>query len=107
MYAIIEDSGTQIRVAKGDVIKVALRPLEGGGSEIVFDKVLLVSDPEKEGSTRVGQPYVEGARVRGDVLGQEKTKKVRIVKFKRRKNVLRRKGHRQPYLKVRITAIEV
>jgi len=106
MYAVIEDSGTQIKVAEGDVIKVALRDLPDDAGTVTFDRVLMVSDDQK-GQLQIGTPLVENAKVIGDLLGQEKTPRVEVVKFKRRKNYVRRKSHRQDYLKVRITSISV
>jgi large subunit ribosomal protein L21 len=103
-YAIIEDSGSQIKVSEGDVIKVALRDLPENAATITFDRVLLVGNGE--GNARVGEPLVAGATVTADILGEERGEKVRIVKFKRRKNELRRRGHRQDYLKVKITGIQ-
>mgnify|MGYP001367941221 CR=1 FL=1 len=103
-YAIIEDSGSQIKVSEGDVIKVALRDLPENAATITFDRVLLVGNGE--GNARIGEPLVAGATVTADILGEERGEKVRIVKFKRRKNELRRRGHRQDYLKVKITGIQ-
>jgi len=117
VYAIIQDSGTQIKVSQGDVIKVALRDLPEDAATIEFDQVLMVgsasSTPEGDGqdqvatAVQIGQPLVEGAKVTADILAQEKTPRVPVVKFKRRKTYLRRKSHRQDYLKVKITAIDV
>ena len=105
MYAIIADSGTQIKVSEGDVIKVALRDLPADVATIIFDRVLAVGGTDEPAT--IGQPLVEGAKVAADVLSQERDKKVMITKFKRRKGYLRRKGHRQDFLKVKITAIQV
>ncbi len=105
MYAIIEDSGSQIKVNQGDVVRVALRDLPADKATLSFDKVLLVGDPAQEGTLKVGQPYVSGAKVTADILSQEKTDKVVSFRFRKRKNVLKRRGHRQDYLKVKITAI--
>ena len=105
MYAVIEDSGTQIKVSEGDVIKVALRELPKDAATVTFDKVLFVSDPGQS-DPKIGQPLVEGAKVTADLLSQEKTPRVQVVKFKRRKTYARRKGHRQDYLKVKITSIQ-
>jgi len=105
MYAVIEDSGTQIKVSEGDVIKIALRDLPSDAATVTFDKVLLVSDTE-EGGVKIGQPLLQSATVTADVLSQEKTRRVEVVKFKRRKTYTRRKGHRQDYLKVKITSIK-
>ena len=106
MYAVIEDSGTQIKVAEGDVIKVALRQLPEDAVTVTFDRVLMVSDGDT-GKVHIGQPLVEEAQVVGDLLGQEKARRLDVVKFKRRKTYTRRKGHRQDYLKVKITSISV
>jgi large subunit ribosomal protein L21 len=104
MYAIIEDSGTQIKVSEGDVIKVDLRDLPADAATITFDRVLLIGG-QGEAPAKIGTPFVEDAKVVADVLAQERADKVEIVKFKRRKRVLRRKGHRQDYLKVKVTSI--
>lgn len=106
MYAVIEDSGTQIKVAEGDVIKVAKRQLPDDAVSLTFDRVLMVSDGEA-GNVQIGHPLVEKAKVTGDLLAEGKTRRVEVVKFKRRKNYTRRKGHRQDYLQVRITSITV
>ena len=103
MYAIIEDSGTQIKVSEGDVVKVALREMPADVATVVFDRVLAVGGDD---GAKIGQPLVEGAKVTADVLAQERDDKVMITKFKRRKGYLRRKGHRQDFLKVKITSIQ-
>lgn len=102
MYAIIEDSGTQIKVAQGDIIKVDLR--EVSGNSLSFEKVLYVGGGES--AVKIGQPLVVGAKVTAEILGEERGEKVAVVKFRRRKNYKRMKGHRQDYLKVKITAIQ-
>ena len=104
MYAIIEDSGTQIKVSEGDVIKVALREMPADVATVTFDRVLAVGGTDD--GTKVGQPMLEGAKVTADVLARERDDKVMVTKFKRRKGYLRRKGHRQDYLKVKITSIQ-
>jgi len=104
MYAIIEDSGQQIKVSQGDVIKVALRENAATNASITFDRVLYVGGVEGQ-APKIGTPVLSGATVTGDVLAEEKTDKVVIMKFARRKNVRRKRGHRQDYLKVKITGI--
>jgi large subunit ribosomal protein L21 len=104
MYAIIEDSGTQIKVSEGDVIKVATRPMASDVATLTFDRVLMVGGAE-DGQAQIGAPVLDGAKVTADILAEEKGDKVRIVKFARRKNYVRRKGHRQTYLRVKITSI--
>lgn len=103
MYAVIEDSGTQIKVSPGDVIKVDIRDLADDAATLTFDRVLAVGG---EGETRFGQPLVEGATVTADILAEGRTKKVPVVKFKRRKGYTRNKSHRQDFIQVKITGIE-
>jgi large subunit ribosomal protein L21 len=101
MYAIFEDGSHQFRVREGDRIVVDRR--EGDpGSELVFSKVLLLSG---NGEPRIGTPVIEGARVVAKIVDQFRSKKIIIQKFRRRKNVRRRKGHRQPYTLVQITSV--
>lgn len=107
MYAIIEDSGTQIKVSEGDVIRIDQRDLADNAGEvpsITFDRVLLVGGEGVD--AKVGQPLVDGAKVTADVLNEDISDKVDIYKFKRRKNYRRHKGHRQHYIQVRITSID-
>lgn len=106
MYAIIEDSGTQFKVTAGDTIRID-RPLEDHekfieAKTLKFDRVLLVGG---DGTTKVGQPLVDGATVEGLVLESVKADKVIIEKYNRRKRYHRRKGHRQKYLTVKIASI--
>ncbi|MDH3582772.1 MAG: 50S ribosomal protein L21 [Phycisphaerae bacterium] len=102
MYAIIEDSGSQIKVGKGDVIQVDPRELKDKQTTLEFDKILLVGGADKP---KIGEPYVKGAKVTADILGEERTDKITVIKFKRRKGYRRKQGHRQQYLKVKITDI--
>ncbi len=104
MYAVIEDSGSQIKVAEGDIIKVANRELSEDVATLTFDKVLLVG--QTEGDTQIGTPLIANALVTADILSEEKGDKVMITKFKRRKGYKRRQGHRQAYLRVKITSIQ-
>ena len=102
MYAIIETGGKQIRVEEGATIFVE-KLAANEGDAVVFDKVLLVGGEE----TKVGAPYVEGAKVNAKVEKQGKGKKITIIKYKPMKGSTRRKqGHRQPYTKVVIESIE-
>ena len=106
MYAIIEDSGTQIKVSEGDVIRVAVRDLPADVATLTFDRVLAVGGLGEDTPAKIGAPLLGGAKVTADVLGEEKTDKVEIYKFKRRKNYKRHRGHRQDFLKVKITSIQ-
>jgi len=102
MYAIIEDSGTQMRVEEGQTFHIDTREAEAGAT-VTFDRVLLVGD---EKGTRVGTPVVDGAKVTAEVLGPEKGPKLEVFKLRRRKNSQTHRGHRQHYLAVRVTRIE-
>ncbi len=104
MNAIIEDSGTQIKVSEGDTIKVDIRDLPEDAASVTFDKVLLLK-PSDDADASIGAPYVSGATVTADIVEEGRDKKVEVWKFKRRKNYVRHRGHRQSYLKVKVTAI--
>jgi large subunit ribosomal protein L21 len=104
MYAIIEDSGTQIKVSEGDIIRVDLRDLPDDAQSLTFDRVLMVGDDAKK--TKVGQPVVKGASVTADILDPDDSEKVSVVKFKRRKTYKRNNGHRQHYIKCKVTGIK-
>lgn len=107
MYAIIEASGGQLKVAQGDVIDIDLVD-EGTaevGKKLTFDKVLLISGVDGQ-SAKIGQPYVAGAKVTAEVaeavvMGE----KLFIQYFQAKKGSRRRTGHRQRYTKVKITSI--
>jgi large subunit ribosomal protein L21 len=101
MYAVFRTGGKQYRAAKGDVLR--LEKIEADeGATITFDEVLLVGEGA---DVKVGDPLLSGSSVSGKVLSQGKTKKVNVVKFKRRQNYLRQGSHRQFYTEVEITGI--
>jgi len=103
MYAVIEDSGQQFRVCQGDVLDVDLRDL-GDAKKVTFDRVLLVSG---EDDVKIGTPLVKGAKVTAEVVDPDfKGKKVHIYRLRRRKASRTKTGHRQRYLRVRITKIK-
>ncbi len=102
MYAIIEDGSHQFRVREGDRIQVDRR--DGSpGDELVFPKVLFLGGGD--GEPQIGAPTLEGARVVARIVNQFKAKKIILQKFRRRKNMRRRNGHRQPYTMVQITSV--
>ncbi|MCH8315009.1 MAG: 50S ribosomal protein L21 [Planctomycetes bacterium] len=106
MYAVIEDSGTQIKVAPGDVIDIDLRDLGAKKKKIKFDRVLVVGDDQGDSAASVGTPYVDGASVTAEVLEEIKGQKIDVIKFKRRKGYRRKTGHRQRYLRIKIEKID-
>ena len=101
MYAVIKTGGKQYRVQQGDVIFVEKIDSQANDA-VTFEEVLLVNDGEQ---TKVGAPIVAGAKVEGKVLAQVKAKKVVVYKYKAKKNERKKQGHRQPYTKVEIVAI--
>jgi len=101
MFAVFSSGGKQHRVTEGEVVRLELLDAEPG-DEVVFDKVLLVADGD---NVSVGTPYVQGGKVTGQVIAHDRGRKIRIIKFRRRKNYLRRQGHRQWYTDVKITGI--
>jgi large subunit ribosomal protein L21 len=102
MYAVIQTGGKQYRVMPGQDIQIEKLP-GAVGDAVTFDQVLLTADGE---AVRVGQPLIETSKVLGRILRQAKAKKVLVVKFKRRKDYRRKRGHRQPFTLVRIETIE-
>ena len=103
MYAIIEEGGRQHRVTSGDTLLID-REVGADEKTITFDRVLLVAG---EGSPRVGVPLVSGATVTAEVIGPEKGPKLETVKYKRRKGYHKKQGHRQSYVSVKVTGINV
>ena len=101
MYAIIETGGKQYKVEAGDVIYIEKLDVEAE-SEVVFDKVIAVGS---EDGIKTGAPYVEGATVTAKAVKNGKGKKVVVFTYKAKKNAKRKMGHRQPYTKVEISAI--
>ncbi|MBQ1536052.1 MAG: 50S ribosomal protein L21 [Ruminococcus sp.] len=101
MYAVIETGGKQYQVKAGD--EVFIEKLDAQADDkVTFDKVMMVGD---EGKTTVGAPYVEGATVSAKVLKNGKAKKITVFTYKPKKGEKRKMGHRQPYTKVQIEAI--
>ncbi|HJB79238.1 MAG TPA: 50S ribosomal protein L21 [Candidatus Nosocomiicoccus stercorigallinarum] len=101
MFAIIETGGKQVKVEEGQTIFIEKLDAEEGDT-VTFDRVLLVGGD----NVKVGAPVVEGATVSGKVEKQGRGKKIDVIKFKRRKNYLRKQGHRQPFTKVTIEKID-
>ncbi len=101
MYAVFVTGGKQYKAQEGDTLFI--EKLDAAAEETVtFDKVLLVS---ADGSLKTGAPYIDGAKVEAKVEKSGKGKKIRIFKYKPKKGYRRRMGHRQPYTKIVVTAI--
>jgi large subunit ribosomal protein L21 len=99
--AVIRSGAHQFRVTTGDVIQVE-KLLGDPGAEIVFGEVLAVGDS----TLKFGEPLVEGAKVTGKIVSQDLGDKLVVFKFKRRKRMHRKNGHRQQYTSVQITDIK-
>ena len=102
MYAVIESGGKQHRVTEGETLKLEKLDIATGES-VEFDRVLLVGEGE---GVKIGAPYVDGGKVTAEVVAQGRHKKVKIVKFRRRKHSMKQAGHRQWYTEVKITGIK-
>ena len=103
MEAVIATGGKQYRVAPGQVISVEKLPGDKGAA-VEFRSVLLIT---RDGEVLAGDQALGRAKVSGEVVAQGRRRKVSVVKFKRRKNYRRNRGHRQAATTVRITKIEV
>ena len=102
MFAVIETGGKQYKVNEGDIIFIEKLDV-AEGETVVFDRVMALSAAE---GLKVGTPVVEGAKVTASVLKNGKGKKIHVMTYKPKKNEKRHIGHRQPYTKVQISAIE-
>lgn len=101
MYAIIDIGGKQYKVSVGDTLY--LEKLEAKeNSDYVVDRIVAIVEEE---NSKFGDPFLKGANVVLNVEKQGKQKKIRVFKYKPKKNYSRRYGHRQPYVKVKVGAI--
>ena len=101
MYAVVETGGKQYKVSEGDIIYVEKLAAEEN-AKVILDKVLAIVT---EKGIKVGSPYVKGATVEAKVIKNGKGKKITVFTYKKRKNLQRKLGHRQPYTKLEITNI--
>jgi large subunit ribosomal protein L21 len=101
MYAIIKTGGKQYRVSKGQALRV--EKLDGEvGDALDLEQVLLVGG---DGETRIGTPFLDGAKVGATIKAQGRAKKIIVFKKKRRKGYHKKQGHRQAYTEIEITGI--
>lgn len=103
-FAVIFTGGKQYKVAVGDILKI--EKIEGEykvGDKIVFDKVLLVDNGT---DTTIGNPYIENAKVESLFQKLGKGKTVKVVKYKQKSRYLKKNGHRQPFVEVKISSIK-
>ena len=101
MYALIQTGGKQYRVSAGTTLKVEKLSADEGAS-VELDKVLMIADGD---DLKVGKPYVEGGKVTATVKAHGRGRKVKIIKFRRRKHHMKRQGHRQWFTELEVTGI--
>lgn len=103
-FAVIATGGKQYRVSVGDTITIEkFKEAHEKGDVLTFDHVLLVDNGS---DTTIGTPYISGASVTGEVVTVGRAPKVIVMKYKQKSRYLKKNGHRQPYLKVKVTAIK-
>ncbi len=101
MYAVFATGGKQYRATTGDILKIEKLNAEKGAT-VVLDQVLMVGEGK---DVKVGSPYLKGGKVTATVVDHGRGKKVRILKFKRRKHHMKQMGHRQDFTQIEITGI--
>jgi len=107
-FAVIMTGGKQYQVYTGDSLKVEkIAPPVGGelkvGDKVSFDNVLLTDDGS---NTIVGSPFIAGAKVFAEVLEIGRAEKIVVIKYKQKSRYFKKRGHRQPYTKVKILAVK-
>lgn len=104
-FAVITTGGKQYNVAVGDSVKIEkiLGEFEVG-NKIIFDKVLLVDDGKD--STTIGTPYIKDAKVEAEIIEIGRAQKVNVIKYKAKSRYFKKNGHRQPFFKIKISAIK-
>lgn len=103
-FAIIETGGKQYKVSEGDSLKI--EKLSGeykAGDKITFDKVLLLDDGK---ATKIGTPYIEGAKIEALFEEGGRNKKISVIRFRAKSRYSKVKGHKQPYTKVKIAKVK-
>lgn len=101
--AVIKTGGKQYVVSKGDTLFIEKLPGDlKDGDKVVFGEVLLVDNGS---DTTIGTPTISGAEVKATVVAAGKAPKIDVVKYKAKSRYYKRRGHRQPYLKVKIDSI--
>lgn len=99
-FAIIQNGGKQYKVSEGEI--VSLEKIDQEDGSVTFPFVVLLTDGE---NTTVGEPFIKGAVVEGEIVEQGRADKIRVVHRKSKKRMMKVRGHRQPFTKVKITKI--
>jgi large subunit ribosomal protein L21 len=102
MYAVFKTGGKQYRATTGDILKVEKIDAEKGAT-VELDQVLMVGEGE---DVKIGAPYLDGSKVTATVVDHGRRDKIKVIKFKRRKNHRKQMGHRQYFTQIEITGID-
>lgn len=103
-FAVVQTGGKQYRVSEGQTLTIEKLPGElKEGAKITFDKVLLKDDGV---TTKIGAPYLAGAKIEATLEEEGKGDKVIVIKYKAKSRYFKKRGHRQPYMKVKISSIK-
>lgn len=102
--AVIATGGKQYRVSEGQTLKIEkIKGAHKKGGKITFDKVLLVDDGK---NATIGMPYIKGAKVEAELVEEGRNQKIDVIKYKAKSRYFKKRGHRQPYFKIKITSIK-
>ncbi len=101
MIAVVETGGKQYKVAEGQYVDIELLEAQQGDS-VELEKVLMIIDGE---NSQVGQPYLEGVKIKGKILKNDRDKKVIVYKMKPKKGTRKKNGHRQPFSRLMVESI--
>lgn len=111
-FAVIQTGGKQYKVEKGDILKIEKLSQEAKpgekpmvhevGAKVTFDQVMLLEDGT---TTKIGAPYLAGAKVTATVVANDRHKKVMVVKYRAKSRYYKKNGHRQPFTEVQIESI--
>lgn len=103
-FAIIETGGKQYRVSEGDIITIEkIKEEFSTGDKIVFKNVLMT---DTGSDSKIGTPYLSGATVTGELVEEGRAKKITVIRYKAKSRYFKKKGHRQPFMKVKITSVK-
>lgn len=102
MYIVFQNGKKQYKISKNK--SIFIEKLKKVPGEIIeFDKILILSERE---SIKIGNPFLKNVKIKCQIIKHNRDKKIKIIKFKRRKHSLKRMGHRQWYTEIKIKSIE-
>ncbi|AWH89226.1 50S ribosomal protein L21 [Limnobaculum parvum] len=101
MYAVFQSGGKQHRVSEGQIVRLEKLDI-ATGETIEFDQVMMIANGD---DVKIGVPFVDGSKIKAEVVAHGRGDKIKIVKFRRRKHYRKQQGHRQWFTDVKITGI--